>query len=356
VTGAPNATLVESAPPPVAGPANGDFAAGLAGWTVLGPSPPPIGLQPDGGLAVSLGLDTTIVSPPFVVPPGVQAVAIVARSPGLGASLDVRAQPALGGLEVPLATLQPTSAFTAQLVPLDGLAGQTVSLVLDPVPSLGRGVDVRAVGPFQTVLPEWMPVRGLPVLGAAGGRRVLDVRDDLLQLASLPFAPGPAAVGLLVSVLGDGRVTADAGAGAVSAGGLPRWQDVVVPLPRGVPAAALRLTAVPGRGGLRLANLGLVVRASVLRDLRVGRVDARGVVAGRIAPAGSGLLVELRGAAGRLGSARTDALGRFRIVARAPGGRALLVVRGDRTRRPARVGLRLPGLRRSAMGAPAGGR
>jgi len=359
VTGAPNAALTQPPPPPLAGPPNGDFSAGLAGWTVLGQSAPPIVQQPDGGLAVALGLDTTIVSPPFLVPPGAQAIAITARAPGLGASLDVRAAPATGGPQVPLGTVQPTAAFIPQLVPLDGLAGQVVSLVLDPVPSLGRGVDIRAVGPVQTVLPDWTPLRGLPVLGAAGRLRLLDVRDDSLELASLPFAPGPAAVGLLVSVVGDGRLTVDAGAGPVHARGGARWRDVVVPLPRGVPAVALRLTASPGPGGLRLANPGLVVRASVPRDVRVGRVGARAVVTGRISPAGRGLVVELRTASGsRLGAARADTLGRFRIVARARGGRALLVVRGDRTRRPARVGLRLPepAHRPPGRGGPAGGR
>src|SRR5205814_4033892 len=107
------------------------------------------------------------------------------------------------------------------------LGGQVVSLVLDPVPSLGRGVDVRAVGPVQTVLPDWTPLQGLPVVGAAGRLRVLNVRDEPLQVASLPFAPGPAAVGLLVSMLGDGLTADGAGAGPVRPRARRRWRVCV---------------------------------------------------------------------------------------------------------------------------------
>jgi hypothetical protein len=343
VTGPPNASLRTRPPAPLPGPPNGDFVSGLDGWTALGPELPPLLPLPSGGAVASLRLDTTLLSPPFVVPAGAQAIAVTARAPGVDASLDVRAHPEDGAPEVALGTLDPGSALSTALVPLPGLAGHLVRIVLDPVPAAGRGVEVRSVGPVETPLSGWTATVGLPVVWRDGARRVLRVEDDPLTLASSPFAPGPAATALIVAVRGDGRVRLDAGAGARTARARARWHDVRVPVRPGRLPAALVIEARPGRGGLRLADLGLVVRRTVARDLRAGRVGRTAVVRGRLVPAGGRLIVRASDRSGdALATVRTDAAGRFRLRLAATGRRVVLRTAGDRTRLAGRWTVRLP--------------
>ncbi len=285
-----------------------------------------------------LRFDTTLVSPPFLVPAGAQALTVTASSPELGANLEVRARPAEGGADIPLGTLGPPSVLAQGQVTLAGLAGRVVSIVLDPVPGLGRALDVAAVGPVEIPVPGWTVLAGVPTVVASGGSRELRVEDDPLALASAPFAPGPGAVALLVRLAGDGTLQASAGGRAVIARATTTPRDVRVPVTPGAVPVTLSLTATPGPAGLRLSALGLVLRRLAPRDLVVRRAGRRLVVRGRLVPAGGGLPVGLRTAAGRLvGTGRTEPSGGFRIVL-PPG--AVRPVRletpGDRTRLPGR--------------------
>jgi hypothetical protein len=347
VTGPPNANLRAAPGPPLPGPPNGDFLAGLAGWTAFGLEAPPLTPLPTGGVALSLRFDTTVVSPPFQVPPGAQALSVTARSIGLGATLEVRARPEEGGADIPLGTLEPPAVLTPMRVSLAGLAGRVIRVVLDPVPAIGRSVDVSAVGPVETPLSGWGVLTGVPSIVAASPSRELRVTDDPLSIASTPFAPGPAAVALLIAFRGEGTVRADAGSGPVEvrASGPPR--DVRVPVAPGVVPVTLAVEARPGRAGLRLTDVGLVVRRTVMLDLRAGRAGRRVLITGRLAPAGGGLRVELRTLAGRrLGAAGTDASGGFRLATAARVRRVLVRTSGDRTRLAAGRRLRLPPPRR----------
>jgi hypothetical protein len=343
VTGPPNATLRAAPGPPLQGPPNGDYLAGLAGWTAFGLETPPLTPLPTGGFALSLRFDTTVVSPPFQVPPGAQALSVTARSLGLGATLEVRARPEEGGADIPLGTLEPPTVLTPMPVSLAGLAGRVIRVVLDPVPAIGRSVDVSAVGPVETPLSSWAVLAGVPSVVAASPRRELRVTDDPLSIASTPFAPGPAAVALLIAVRGEGTVRADAGSGPVQVRASGPPLDMRVPVAPGAVPVTLTVEAQPGPAGLHLADVGLVVRRTVMLDLRARRAGRRALVSGRLAPAGGGLRVELRTLAGRrLGAARTDAFGAFRLATAARVRRALVRTAGDRTRLAGGWRVRLP--------------
>jgi hypothetical protein len=336
VSGPPDARLTEAPATLAPGPPNGAFAQGLEGWTALGREDPPV-IATARGPAVRLLRNTTLVSSPFAVPAGAQALTVIARAPGVGAALEVRARPEGGGAEIPLGVLEPGNPFREVQVALAGLAGRTVRIVLDPVAALGRAIDVAAVGPVTAPLPGWEVLRGVPLLVRRGARPALSVRDDPLEVASPRFARGAGARFLLVAVRGDGRVRLDAGSRRVGAVAGGAWRDVRVPLPRRGGRARLRIVAAPAGGGpLELRDLGLVVRATDVAGLRARRAGRGRVVAGRLVPAGAGLRVELRTARGRrLAAVRTDAAGRFRM--RAPAAGALAVsTAGDRTRLPGR--------------------
>jgi hypothetical protein len=273
------------------------------------------------------------------VPPGAQTLVVAARAPSSAALLEVRARPQEGGAEVPLGTLEPGPRARALAVGVAALAGRTVRIVLDPVPGLGASLDVLRVGPVTAPLPGWgVPSGALEVSGRAGARAVR--ADAPLDLVSPAFRVGPGARELLVGVRGEGIVRARAGARRVAARAGASWRDVRVPLRRGRPQAALRLTIRPGPGGLELRDLGIVRRATRVSALSVVRAGGRVRVRGRLAPAGGGLVAELRDARGRrLARGRADAAGRVRLDGPAGAGRLTLVVPGDRTRAGVRVRL-----------------
>jgi len=344
LTGAPNAELALPPPAPVPGPVNGDLAAGLEGWSWLGREPPPLAPDPGGGVAASLARNTTLVSPPFSVPPGVQYVSVRARARAGGAELVVSARPEEGGGEIPLATLSPGRTMAATPVSLAGLGGRTIRLVLDPVATLGRALDVGGVGPLGVALPGWSVSSGLPAFAPGSGRRALRLTDAPLDMVSTPFVPGPGARALIVAVRGAGRVTADAGGRAAALGAGPRWRDLRIPLPGGGGPVALTLRAVPGGDPLELRDLGLVVRATRLSGLRTARRPHGAVVLGRLVPAGGGLVVRALGSGGRrLAATRADRAGRFRLTVPADAPRTVaLTTAGDRTRLAGRWNVRLP--------------
>jgi hypothetical protein len=342
---APSTALTGPPAVPLPGPPNGDLAAGLAGWTVLGrtvPVPTPL---PGGGASVSLAPNVTLVTPAFVVPAEAQAVTVTARAPTLGALLEVRARPADGGPDTELGVLEPSRGFGAASVSLAGQAGRSVRLVLDPVTAFGSRIEVAGVGPLTIPLPGWTVLAGLPRVQALGARRVLRVTDARLDALSDPFAPGPGAAALIVAVRGSGTVAIDAGGRRAARRADGRWRDLRLTLPAGAVSVRLGLSARPGAGDLLVADLGLVVRRPVVTGVRSGRAGRRVVVLGSLGAVGSGLLVELRAASGaRLAATRSGRTGRFRLVARAGrGGRAVVRVAGDRTRDPVRVAVRLPG-------------
>jgi len=335
VSGPPDARLTEAPAMLAPGPPNGAFALGLEGWTALGREDPPV-IATARGPAVRLIRNTTLVSAPFAVPMGAQALAVTARAPGVGAALEVRARPEGGGADVPLGVLEPGNPFREVQVALAGLAGRTVRIVLDPVAANGRAVDVAGVGPVTAPLPGWEVRRGVPRPVRRGARAALVIREEPLEVASPRFRRGPGARSLLVAVRGEGRVRLDAGARRVSAAAGGAWRDVRVPLPRRGALARLAFLASPGGGTLELRDLGLVVRATNATGLRARRAGRGRIVTGRLVPAGAGLRVELRTARGRrLAAVRTDAAGRFRM--RAPAAGALVAsTAGDRTRLPGR--------------------
>jgi hypothetical protein len=342
VVGARNAHLTEPAPPPLAIVDNGDFARGLEGWQSAGREPPEI-VAVNGGRAAVLRLNTTLASPPFTVPAGAQAVSVTARAAAGGALLEITARAEDGGPGVALGTIAPGPTRRAYRLPVAGIAGRTVRLVLDPVAGLGRSVEIGGVGPIEIVVPSWQVRAGVPEPVVSGGRRALRVSEGALELVSMPFAGGPAARALLVAVRGDGSVSAKAGAGARRTGAGSAWRDIRVPLPRAAGAVTLAIRAAAGDGPVEISDLGLVVRATSRSGIRVVRQGARVTVHGRIVPAGGGLWVELRLPSGSLsGVTRSARDGRFSIGGRAPVRSAVLVVRGDRTRIGGRWPLRLP--------------
>ena len=314
------------------GPPNGDLAAGLEGWDVQGrEAPAPLAPAP----GVRLRANTTLVSPPLVIPAGAQSLLLTARAPSGAALLQVRARPVEGGAEIPLGTLEPGAVAHPRAVGVAPLAGRAVRIVLDPVPALGASLDVIAVGPVVAALPGWTVTRGALEPAGVARRRSVRVADGVLELRSPAFAPGPAARELIVALRGEGSLRLEAGGRAVGARASAAWRDVRVPVRPG--RRALRILADAGAAGLELRDLGLVRRSTLIRGLSVTRSGARVAVRGRLAPAGGGLLVELRDPRGRrLGRARSSSSGAFTVRGRTTASRIGVVVPGDRTRIAAR--------------------
>jgi hypothetical protein len=339
VAGPPGA-LLRTAPLELSpGPPNGDLRQGLAGWSVQGREAP----EPQAR-GVRLRGNTTLVSPPFPVPAGAQALAIAARA-AAPALVEVRARPVDGGPEIALGALEPGPATRPLAVAAAPVAGRAVRVVLDPVPALGASLDVLRVGPVTAPLPGWTAARGAPQVAGRRGRRLLRAAEPL-ELVSPAFAPGPGARALLVAVRGDGVLRAAAGGRRVAARAGSAWRDVAVPVAARAGRVTLRLEVRPDGGEMELRDLGIVRRATRAVGLRARRAGAGSRVAARLVPAGGRLRVELRDARGRrLARGRSDAGGRLRLSARGRprGGRLVLVVPGDRTRIGLRAVLRIPG-------------
>lgn len=341
LTGAPNFRLAELAPVTVAGVDNGDFARGLEGWRSAGREAPEI-VSTEGGAAALLRLNTTLTSPPFVVPEAAQGIAVVARAAAGGALLEVTAVPEDGAPAVALGTIAPGPSRREFLLPVAEIRGRAVRVSLDPVAAIGRAVEVGRVGPIQVVAPSWTVRSGIADPVRSGGRRALRVTRSRFEIASHPFGIGPAARALLVAVRGEGRVTAVAGAESRSIGAAPLWRDLRVPLGRGG-RVSLTIRAVPGGDPLEIADLGVVVRATSVSNLRLRRRGPLVLVRGRLVPAGGRLRVSLRDASGGvLAAARSRTDGRFVLRAPTDERSAVLVVTGDRTRIGTRRALRLP--------------
>ena len=230
-----------------AGPPNGGLTDGLAGWDVEGRDTPPL-LAPGARLVGN----TTIVSPPLLVPVGAQSLAVTLASPGGDGLLVVSARPVEGGPAVELATLEPSIARRSWAVGVEAIAGRQVRIVLDPVPALGTVIDMFGIGPVTAPLPGWSIRSGDLDRRGAPARGSLAVSDRPLRLSSPSFALGPGARELLVAVRGDGVVSGSAGRGGAAIRATTTWSDLHVPV-RGA-SGALALVATPGVGGLEMRD------------------------------------------------------------------------------------------------------
>jgi hypothetical protein len=310
------------------GPPNGDLTAGLEGWEVQGREPP-VSLAPAPG--VRLRANTTLVSPPLVIPDGAQSLLLTAGAPAGAALLQVRARPVEGGAEIALGTVEPGIAARPWAVGVAALAGRAVRIVLDPVPALGASLDILAVGPVLAPLPGWTVTRGALEPAGVARRRAVRVADGVLELRSPAFAAGPGARELIVAVRGEGSLRLSVAGRTVMARASMAWRDVRVPAGPG--RRVLRIVAGPGAAGLELRDLGLVRRRTLIQGLSRARAGVRVAVRGRLAPAGGGLLVELRDPRGRrLGRARSSPSGRFTVRGRTAASSIVVAVPGDRTR------------------------
>jgi hypothetical protein len=316
------------------GPPNGDFAAGLEGWDVQGREAPAL-----LGPGARIPGNTSLVSPPLLIPPGSQTLRIASRSGAPPGLVVVSARPVEGGPDIELGAIEPARKRSTAVVGVGAVAGRTVRIVLDPVPSLGTTVDILRVGPVLSVLPGWTVERGAPEPTVVGHRPALRVSGDPLEIASPSFRPPPLARQMLVAVRGAGVVSIRAGARRAVLRASSRWRDVTVPLRRRDGGrVVLDITATPDLRPLQLRDLGVVRTAVVARDVREGRSGGRRVVRALLGRNGAGLRVDVLGAgARRVGTARADRRGRVLVrVSPAARGRLTLAVRPDRTR----IGLR----------------
>lgn len=255
------------------GPPNGDLSAGLTGWTVLGRDAPAL-LAPGARLPGNV----TLVSPPLVLPPGSQTLRVAARAQGSAGLLAVRARPADGTADIPLATLELGAARRSWPVGVAALAGRTVSIVLDPVPALGTTVDVLRVGPVTAPLPGWTVRRGTLEVAGAGRRRAVTVADAPLAISSPPYAvpAGPRRRTVSVAIRGEGTVRVTAGGRTVTRRATAAWRPATLTLPRrGRTTVSLGLVATPGPAGLQMRDLGVVTRERPRTPARSGGSGSR---------------------------------------------------------------------------------
>ncbi len=238
----------------------------------------PASLAPAPG--VRLRANTTLVSPPLVIPAGAQSLLLTVRAPTGAALLQVRARPVEGGAEIALGTLEPGIAARPRAVGVAALAGRAVRIVLDPVPALGASLDILAAGPVLAPLPGWTVARGALEPAGTARRRAVRVADGVLELRSPVFAPGPGARELILAVRGEGSLRLRAGGRPATAQASAAWRDVRVPVGRG--QRTLHVVADPGPAGLELRDLGLVRRRTLIQGLSVTRTGARVAVRGRL--------------------------------------------------------------------------
>lgn len=227
---------------------------------------------PAPGAPVRVSGNTTLVSPPVVVPVAARWLVIRAGSVS-GAFMVVRAEPLDGGAPVELGVVSPGTAIAASSVPVGLVAGRSVRLVLDPVGALGESADVAEVGPFVAALAGWSVT---PAAALAAPRGPLVIGDRAMTMTA-PLVRLPAdARALVVSARGSGQVRVGAGGRRVGATLTRTWRDVVLP----VSSRQVRLTVAvdPDGGVAHLRAVGLLVRQprlTVAARRRGGAVDVR---------------------------------------------------------------------------------
>ena len=269
---APRARLVTLTAAPSRPPA-ARFAAGLAGWSLIGPGSVTVRVGGPGGHYAALRDNTTLETPPFVVAAGQQVVLVTARAPVGSPLLHVTAV-LPDGTPRPLGDLRPSASWDTYAFNAAGLTGQSVRLMLDPVMGRQDAVDLARVGESEQIAPGMRLVRG-------AARRAVGLPAGALLTAS----PGPfdlrtgffrvAADATTISVWIRGiaglRPSISLSAGGRRLGGAVAarsWRPVRVPV------AALRgrrislAIASADATGLQLAYVGTVQRAPGLRVVR----------------------------------------------------------------------------------------
>lgn len=339
----PAVAAAQPAPPPVspsrvvADVPGGDLSAGLAGWGAVGPS-----MTLVGGPLIEAADNTSVVSPPFTVPPTGQDVPVVLGVPGANAVLQVSARPVDGGADVPLATIVPDRAVREWQVGVGAVRGRTVRLVIDPVTSLGRRLYVRSVGPVREVLPGWEVTRGVPVVAPAWGREGILTSDEPLvaRTPSVSVPPGTRFLGLMVR--GGGSVRASVGARSVRAtASASRWTALRVPVRAA--AARMAVTATPSEGErLVVSGVATPVRQARVRLISVNGSAGRAVVRATVGPDAGGMAAEVRVGRRVVGRGTVRADGTLVIRTRGTGP-ARLVVLDDAAHIGTGVNVRLPG-------------
>jgi len=295
-----------------------------------------------GGPLIEASDNTTVLSPPFTVPPTGQDLPVVLGVPGANAVLQVSARPVDGGADVPLATIVPDRAVREWQVGVGAVRGRTVRLVIDPVTSLGRRLYVRSVGPVREVLPGWEVSRGLPLVARAWGREAIGVVDEVL-IARTPVVgvpPGTRFLGLMVR--GSGSVRASVGARSARATATTgRWTALRVPV-RGT-SARMSVAVTPAQGDrIVVSGVATPVRTVVVRVVSVSLVGGRAVVRATVGPDAVGMLAEVRQGARVIGRGTVGRDGALTVRARGTGA-ARLVLLDDAAHIGTSVPVTLPG-------------
>lgn len=239
------------------GPANGDLAAGLEGWSVEGRDPPLL-LGPGARIVGNV----TLVSPPLVFPEGSQTLRIAMRAGGGDGLVAVRARTDDGLADTTLAVLEPGPARRSFPVGVSALAGRTVRIVLDPTPALGTSLDLLRIGPVVAPLPGWSVGGGTLETATIRGVRVVSVTGAPLEMRSpaygIPRGRGTRTVS--VSVRGEGVLRISAAGRSVTRRAGAGWSVATIVLGRRLPGRiALGIVARPGLAGMELRALGAVL-------------------------------------------------------------------------------------------------
>jgi hypothetical protein len=269
---APNARLLKQTALP-SRPVTARFASGLTGWTLLGPGAVSVRSGGPGGHYAAVRDNTTLETPPLTILRAQQVVLISARAPVGSPLLHVAAVTADGASHV-LGDLRPSASWDSFAFNAQGLAGQSVRLVLDPVMGRQDAVDLARVGESEQVAGGMTLVRGAARRAAglpAGALLTAGPGAFELRTAAFSLAPDAATISIWIRGLAGLRPSI-----ALSAGGRmlgtamagTGWHAVRVPV------AALRGRRVAltissaDAAGLQLAYIGTVQRAAALRVRR----------------------------------------------------------------------------------------
>jgi hypothetical protein len=156
----PDASLRLVPAAPALGPPHALFDAGLTGWTLQGPGRIDVRAGGPAKHYAAIRDNTTLISTPWTPPASAQIVTVWARSLHQREALRVGA--VIAGRMVVLGTISPGLSWRRYAFPATPIRGRPVSLVLDPVMSLGDGIDVAGPGRTET------PARGFVFdIGAA---------------------------------------------------------------------------------------------------------------------------------------------------------------------------------------------
>jgi hypothetical protein len=325
----PGASLRTAPAAPAPGPPHALFDAGLTGWTLQGPGRIDVRAGGPAKHYAAIRDNTTLISTPWTPPASAQIVTVWAR--GLHQRETLRVGAVIAGHMVVLGTIAPGLSWRRYAFPATPIRGRPVSLVLDPVMSLGDGIDVADPGRTET------PARGF-VFDIGAATRLASGPDG----AALAAEPGD-------FLLRGGPFLVPRDASTLSlwmraqAGSAPQvsievaGQEIGRATP-GVRWTPLRLDASTLRGrsvrlrvrsgdatGLQLALIGTVQRAPGLRVAKTRRDphDPRMlhvVIRGPAALATQPLQIEIERAGGFRAAAvvRLDATGRARATLQVP--------------------------------------